>query len=295
MKTFKPLEQVKCSLCGLDNTKLLFPLNSTRLVRCRECGLVYINPRHIKEEEKKFYTFRCYESENIRIWRDAKIKLFEKALEKIKVYKDRGKLLDIGCGMGYFLKIAQQKGWQTFGVELSKKAGSFAKEKLGLNIFQGEVIEAGFESGSFDVITLWNVLDHLHDPVRELIEIGRILKRGGLIYLRLPNISFSLMIYRLYKILKMRRLKDYSVFHLYGFSAKTIKLMLEKTNFDVIELVNAKPSLGDPYKISGLLPEKYATLIKEILFNLNQFIFYLTGRKCILASSIEVYAGKQDV
>jgi len=92
---------------------------------------------------------------------------------------DKGRILDIGCSFGFFLDVARTRGWQTAGVEIGEYAATFARDKLGLDVYRGDLLDAPFEPGHFEAITMWNVLEHLDDPLSQLARINSLLKPNG--------------------------------------------------------------------------------------------------------------------
>jgi len=102
--------------------------------------------------------------------------------------KPGGRLLDVGCGTGIYLDAFRRLGWDVCGVEISAEAAERARTHLGLNIITGELEDARLPDEHFDIITLIHVVEHLPDPVRTLTEVCRILKKGGLALLALPNV-----------------------------------------------------------------------------------------------------------
>jgi SAM-dependent methyltransferase len=100
-----------------------------------------------------------------------------------------GKLLDVGCGNGSFLALMQSAGWQVAGIEPDPKAAKLAAERLGVPIHSEQLSDAGFESGSFDAITLHHVIEHVHDPVGTMAECRRLLRGDGRMVIATPNLS----------------------------------------------------------------------------------------------------------
>lgn len=98
------------------------------------------------------------------------------------------KLLDVGCGNGTFLQVMKALGWQTVGLEPDPKACEFARS-VGLEMVQGSLQDAPFEAESFDAITLNHVIEHLHDPARDLEVCWRLLKPGGTLWITTPNLG----------------------------------------------------------------------------------------------------------
>lgn len=102
--------------------------------------------------------------------------------------KKGGRILDIGCGSGSYLRVVQELGWEAHGVEVDRKATNYAREKLGLDVFPGQLEEARFPDGYFDVVNMWHVLEHLPHPTRSLVEVRRILKIGGTLMIEVPSL-----------------------------------------------------------------------------------------------------------
>ena len=261
----KNLEYVNCNLCNSDNTKLSFTKNGFNIVQCRKCGLVYVNPRLNKETLKKIYTKGYYTTQDERGYEDyiggeKELKtMFRKRLKRIEKYKKGGRLLDIGCATGFFIEVAKEDDWETFGVEISEYASNYARER-GLNIFTGDVTATKFPDEYFDVITMWAVIANLTDPHRNLIEACRILKKDGLIVIQTGNIT---------SIFAKLQGVNWSLLtpegHLYYFSPKTLRKMLELTGFEIVK----KSTHGDitqNERIKNLIGYKYVNwfIVKKL-------------------------------
>jgi len=98
-----------------------------------------------------------------------------------------GRLLDVGCATGVFLDGMRRRGWQVQGVEPSTYAVRYARERFGLDVFEGLLEAAALPTASFDAITMWDVLEHVHEPRPVLSELARLLRPGGILVLSLPN------------------------------------------------------------------------------------------------------------
>jgi len=238
------VKYVKCNLCNSDDANLLFTAKdrnrcmegSFNLVKCNNCGLVYINPRPTKQEMHKYYpkyySARAYGIVEVTDeYKDEMYKTFRDRARPISAFKKNGRILDVGCGDGYFLKYMKDNGWETYGVEPGEVASKYAKDVLKVNVFNGELKEACYPDKYFDVITLFEVLEHLHNPSANLSEIGRILKEDGLLVITVPNFTgFA------YKIFKERRVAIDAPRHLYHFSQITLCKILEKMEFKVLKI-----------------------------------------------------------
>ncbi len=178
------MEHIRCPLCEADQSRIVFrrrdfthqvSTEDFQVVRCRKCGLVYVDPRPTEEEIHAYYPEEFYET---RL--DAAQLLREKERQlalKYEFVRDipPGKLLDIGCMKGEFLYFMQHRGWEVHGLDFS----STPPNVFGLDIFYGDLSSAAYPPESFDLITLWAVLEHVYHPKRMLSEVCRLLKPGG--------------------------------------------------------------------------------------------------------------------
>lgn len=224
------MKYVKCEICGRDNTVRLFGSEQTRapgpVVKCRECGLVYVNPR---EFERQWYDIPDVLDDYLELIA-VRRRAYTDRLKKIEQYKKKGKLLDIGCYTGTFLHIVKQNGWQCYGVEPSPTISAYAKKTYGLDVFPGFLHQARFQDCFFDVITMFHVLEHIPSPRNELREIRRILKPDGLLIIEVPNIDHPL--HRFIKGLQWLFVPG----HYYYFSPATLRRLLRKEKFEVIKI-----------------------------------------------------------
>ncbi len=202
---------------------------------------------------------KYYESVDYISHTDSKRSLFEKAYHFVKsialknklnlinsLQPNKGSILDIGAGTGDFLSVAKENGWHIIGVEPSDKAKAIAKQK-GVS-FAGETSE--LESHSFDVISMWHVLEHVPDLDEQLKELKRLLKPNGTLIIAVPNFkSFDAKYYG-----KFWAAYDVPI-HFWHFSKKAIKMLFEK---EEMKLVKVLPMKFDSFYVS-LLSEKYKT------------------------------------
>jgi ubiquinone/menaquinone biosynthesis C-methylase UbiE len=187
------MEYIRCPLCDGDNTKVLFRRKDLThrvsgiefpVVRCTMCGMVYVNPRPTKEAIHSYYPTEFYEIMNKETVLEQKRSQLEAKFELVK-HIDAGKLLDVGCNKGDFLYFMQGKGWFVKGVEFSSKPPNMFRQ----DIFYGELNEANYPDNSFDLVTIWAVLEHVYDPLRTLKEVNRVLLPGGTIVLLVTNFN----------------------------------------------------------------------------------------------------------
>ena len=238
-KGVKIFESIQCCLCNVDDTELLLKKDWTgtdfNLVRCKRCGLVYINPRLARSEPREVYEGSFGENlapvEVLKIVEKEK-KLYEdrfkQRLVEIERHSAPGKILDIGSGSGFFLEFARAKGWQCYGVETARSGAEYAQRQFRLNIFNGELAEANFPDDYFRVVTMWHVLEHSPEPLGLLKEVRRILQKDGLISIEVPNLES-----RRFKKLRgnWEHIKPH--YHLYYFTKDTLTKLLNRAGFEV--------------------------------------------------------------
>lgn len=193
------MKEIPCNRCGKENFKFLFQKESSKqeiftVVKCRNCGLVQVNPQPTFEEVGKYYsddyftkrTDRGYDNyyspkiqgEIERVFRlnleDLQFFDWEKNLQNPK------RTIDIGCAAGYFVNYMQSRNWEAEGIEIAEGPVKFARETLGLKIHKSDFLEWDKDfQNQYDLITLWASIEHLHKPKETLKKIYNHLKPGG--------------------------------------------------------------------------------------------------------------------
>lgn len=247
------LQVLHCPLCAEEAVLSLYPLKGFSIVRCRRCGLVFSTlsvDRHKLEHmysDSYFQTRREYFFQNSThdvppSKEDPNIRNFRHGLSLIDRYGSKGRLLDVGCALGAFLSLARKQGWETHGVDISRYAASYCREVLGHDAVDGDLREIQFPDHWFEVVTLWDVLEHFPDPAGQLKEVHKILKKDGIVLLDTPNEDGLLRwLARLFFLASKGRVlypvrKLYHRFHLLYFSSETLKTLLEENGFSLIHL-----------------------------------------------------------
>jgi 2-polyprenyl-3-methyl-5-hydroxy-6-metoxy-1,4-benzoquinol methylase len=291
------LETVSCALCGSDCHNIYLPqakelYNDLEawfdIVRCRQCGFVFTNPRPTAETIHCFYpdSAQYYQPKTSRLkagnwsrkkWKQALqqsvvSRRFGYPLPRVAGFLDAGsslvwgkklqlshlprfvpdgRLLDIGCAWGGYLWRMQELGWEVHGIELNAAAARYAQEELGLlNVRTGSFADLDYPEGSFDVVHMSMVLEHLYEPAMVLRRINKILHKDGQFILSVPDISgFEA---RLFKD------KCYTLQvpqHLSHFTPQTATRFLSQAGFGVDEILH-QPSKKDFTKSAEYLENK---------------------------------------
>lgn len=271
-----PLESVSCNLCQGQDFKFLYKINNHRLVKCIRCGLIFLNPRLSEETllkiyENNYFHRKIYDPDSSDFYgyvdyladRENIIKTFENVFEHIEFYKEKGKLLDVGCAFGFFLELARKKGWETMGVEPSSQACSYASDKLNLCVQQGHLSTVILPSKTFDLVTMFDVIEHLCDPLAGLVKVNQSLRYGGLLVVTTADAGSLLARILGHRLEDIRRSNE----HLYIFSRKTISSMLKKCGFEVMKI----KTTGKFFSLDDLLER--STLYHPGFFRGLNFIF----------------------
>ena len=252
------MEYTNCNLCSANDAQHLYEIDGFNLVRCQRCGLIYVNPRLMsKEIEKiyaepeyfhnpKFYDFDgfLYGYAEYVSEREEIEKSFEKTVKRLETFKPSGRLFEVGCGLGYFLDVAHQRGWEVTGIEISKSAARYA-HLLGLNVLCGSFEDQMLPPLSFDAGVLLDVIEHLHDPTSVLRTAHRLLKPGAVLVIGTPNAGSLISRILGSRWEDMRRVRE----HLYLFSRQTLTQMLAKAGFQVVEVTQ----YGRYFKVGQIL------------------------------------------
>jgi glycosyltransferase involved in cell wall biosynthesis/2-polyprenyl-3-methyl-5-hydroxy-6-metoxy-1,4-benzoquinol methylase len=233
------LEDVACPGCGERRPHDLAEEFGIVVARCRACDLVYTrtplpaSQAHYSSvsREAMLTKYAAVFSGESAHGRDP---TYEEHLDLLETLGPRGDLLDVGSHCGFFLRKARSRGWRVQGVEPSPTTAALAREQFGLDVRNGTLEQAGFPDASFDVVTLVDVFEHVPRPGNLLREVRRVLRPGGRVFVKVPNVRYVLLKHR-----TLRRIPGLleDVFdareHLVYYSDRTLCSMLETCGFQV--------------------------------------------------------------
>lgn len=244
MPVWPPLREdatpVACAICGSTETRYLLDKMGYAIARCAKCGLVYANPRAPHETILARYSTQYFWTEYLPslgvvdgTFDLAHFDLRHRALLDMMAARTEGRrLLEVGCGAGFFLKAAERAGWTVEGIELSDEASRFAVEQLHLRIRRERAEDAPIAPGSFDAACMFDVIEHLFEPAPVLAAIARALVPGGLLVISTPNFDSAS---------RLTLGNDWAVLspleHLYYFTEDSLRRILHKTGFANVQYV----------------------------------------------------------
>ena len=246
-----------CMLCAAESTRLVYRVQGTDVVSCTECGLVWTAGLPSEEDLAGLYDEAYFTGESeygVDYVGDPRVQAYDRArfgdtLDLLESDASAGRrLLDVGCATGHFLLAARERGWKVSGCELSPEAAHFAADSHDLEVFVGSPARTGCPEGSFDVVTMNHVLEHVPAPDRYLREeIASLLAPEGLLLVEVPNFDsiHSRVNGSTWADLRPEQ-------HRFHFTPTTLSRLLEKSGYQPIRIV----TLPEP-QISILGPLVY--------------------------------------
>jgi len=252
---------IECPVCGSNlltdhfSTKDYFLTQENfSLSLCKECGFVLTNPRPSAEELPKYYNSENYLSHHAKGFSPTRwvyqflrqINIHHK-YSLVKSFIRQGSLLDVGCGTGELLNYFRKKGWEVQGVEPNPQARLFGKQSYNLSVEDERMLQS-YPPSSFDVISLWHVLEHVPDLNQRIVDLKKLLKPNGLLFIALPNLTSPDAQYygSIWAGLDVPR-------HLYHFTPNTVLRLASQHS---LSLIKSFPMKMDAYYVS-LLSEQY--------------------------------------
>lgn len=268
-----------CQLCGSAERTLAFAEPPYEVVRCSGCGLVYVTPRLSGEALRAVYGEGYWRSDSPKTkgyadyQKDAPLylKTFRRRFRLLRRHLGARKLrvLDVGCAAGFFLRVCRELGHDGYGVEISRPIAEAAATALGADrVWIGDLEsaiargpEGVFAPHSFDLVTMWDVVEHVPDPQTLLRQARGLLAPDGLLVVETQNVQS-----RFAKTLGPRWQHYKHEEHLYHFDPTTARTLLDQAGFD---LVHWTPRFGGKYVSFAFISERAARLNRVAAFCLK--------------------------
>jgi 2-polyprenyl-3-methyl-5-hydroxy-6-metoxy-1,4-benzoquinol methylase len=260
-----------CIICNSNKIKLhLVDHNDNSIYICNDCGFQFMNPQYTDEYLNDYYS--DYTNVNDNYWDESAVYGHNFYLSIMERFVKPAKLLDVGCGNGHLLTAAIKRGWNATGYDVGEESTRELSEKLGINVFSGDFLSIEFDN-NYDLITLHQVMEHLKDPLPYLKKINEILKRGGYLFVAVPNIKslshrFKFFIEK--TGLKKKRIGKYydSSHHLLYFELSTMTKLLGSNGFKIIYSRNCHGSKPGQSSIKRFIMRN----ITDHLFSKSTFL-----------------------
>jgi len=296
-----------CPVCKSSNyLKIHAERGSIGIVRCKQCDLIYTNPTikdpggvYWGDADKYYEEARLIFKGSQKHHRDQN---YIDDINKIASVRPRGNFLDIGTNMGFFLRHTRGREWNVFGVEPSPSLSEMARKYFGLNVKTAYLEMAGFEASFFDVVTMTDVFEHILTPKKMLQDIKKVLKKDGIVFIKVPNGKYNLLKLRLAKL--SGKPTQYDIFgsyeHVVHYTHETLKKMLKAEGFDIKEVFISKPIqvpvwheyVGHYYQYpSPWMMDTKKYFLRSLFYWMSKIEFFLRRKKIgYFASNITVIA-----
>lgn len=268
---------MKCDLCGKTEFKLLYDLKPYKIYECKFCklrvtdqdsikakkGSEMYSEEYFKEVHPKFFGV-CDKTYPKHVKHSKKLQNFWNVANTISNYiPNKGKVLDIGCATGVFLDMMQHKGFEPYGVDISDYASKYARDNFGVKTFKGKLEDSKFKDEFFDVITMWDFIEHVNNPTEILNIANRLLRKGGMLFIltinddslmeSLSRMSYNIGIKRPAEIM-------HPVHHVHHYTDATLRALLHKTGFHIIKKEKSEMPLEN-VEGSTLIRSAYVPLV----------------------------------
>ena len=241
-----PREKTDCILCGSNSFSLLSTQMTWPVVRCRNCGFVYLAERPSEDELTRMYSESYYEDGDVgyrgyvnifKQHHNTFLGIFQRRHRDLIRRVSGRRLLEIGCAYGFLLDFLRSKDWEVTGIEISPLSSAHSRDQLHLNVYTGTVESVNLPAESFDVVLLLDVLEHLHRPFDTLRCIRSLLAPGGILVVQCP---WELFHWEKVAEARLKRMKPGTIkpdsvpAHLYFFQPSSLEGVLRKAGFRII-------------------------------------------------------------
>lgn len=218
-------EHTNCLICNSSDLRPLEGYEEHHLVECRSCRFVF---SQAIPSDKELVAYYANDYDRTSYFSPITEKRYNELLDSFEVYRKTGRILDLGCGYGFFLETAKKRGWKVYGTEISQEACEKCSSK-GINMYCGKFENCDFEDEYFDIIVSFEVIEHLQNPKEIVACSNRVLRKGGLFYLTTPNFNSYLR----YRLKSNYDVIDYPN-HLSYYTSVTLRLLVEKFGFKTL-------------------------------------------------------------
>jgi 2-polyprenyl-3-methyl-5-hydroxy-6-metoxy-1,4-benzoquinol methylase len=282
MKTSRHEKCLICSSTKLHQLSRYYEKH--RLVKCRSCGFVFMEKIPTIDELTLFYSNYSYDSDSplSPLTKES----YNLLLDKFEKFRKTNKILDVGCGRGWFLIEAKKRGWEVYGTEFSEKAIEVC-EASGLNMKMGKLENNTFSQGVFDIITSFEVIEHINNPLEEIANIHRFLRKGGLFYCTTPNFNAYLRYYL------RENYNNVIVYpeHLSYYTRSTLKKLMRVNNFNTQRVLTTGVSISSikMSKLPGSEQPTSSDSSDEKLRNKISSSWYLRAIKKFVNSTLSIF------
>lgn len=239
-----------CLICSSEFIVKLERFSSSYLCKCKSCNFVF--SQKIPSEKELIEHYKRYARNDYLS--PITIKRYNEILDIFENYRKTGNIIDVGCGIGYFLEEAKKRGWNVYGTEYTNEAVNICDNK-GIKMYKGKLNPENFTPNSFDIITSFEVIEHINNPSEEIHNYFKLLRKGGLFYCTTPNFNSLSR-----SILKEKWNTICYPEHLSYYTPKTLSNLLKLNDFSTIKVKTTGISINIFKKSLG---KKHISVVSE--------------------------------
>jgi SAM-dependent methyltransferase len=273
-----------------------FRVDATSFARCRACSADVAVPRPDPVELEAFYRDRYFLRFGDAEASPHRLRMLQGLLERVP-RRPPGRWLDVGCGAGHLLAMARAIGWEVAGVDPCIEACRVARVRYGLEVKAAALEHADLPEGTFDVVTLINVLDQAPNPVALLGGVRRALGARGLLVVRIPNGAFHRAVWEMMQRAPSRlarRLRPLVIFHPFNLNARALACLLRTAGFGPVRIENAPTSGADWLSHRGEVARAGLAGLTTAARALAGSVAAITAGRLLCAPSLLAFAGSES-
>ena len=296
MDVISPVEAVRdCPGCGRRVGRVVWREGGYRYLRCLRCAQVYANlsTEHYELAQHNVWDDADVSPETRAFYGDARTRVHDDFLARQSPFGGR-RLLDVGCGLGYFLARASEDGWDVRGCDTSREWAAHANRRLGeANVVCGGPDHRALQDERFDLITAWDVIEHVFDPLPFLVKIRRLLAPGGRVFLRTPNFAYLLPVYSLRRWFLRHEVELGPTNHVVYFTAATMRRALDHAG---LEPVDWRPLVPPQIAVSATAERRFGrersivVRAKNLYARASGAVVTVSGGRLVISSDLDVLA-----
>lgn len=258
-----------CRLCKSSKIKAIFKKEDIFIFKCLDCKVIFLGNELDDFSIKELYKYYCSSQKSYNLSPITKLR-YEKLLDTFEKYRKNNNIMDVGCGAGHFLLSASNRHWNSEGTEISDEAIKVASEKK-QSVFKGDISFLKLKGNNYDVVTLFEVLEHAPDPEGIIRKIEFILRPGGLCYITTPNFN------GIARYLLKAKWGMFHREHFFYFKPKDLVRILLKYNFKVKGIKTENIFLAEIMKL--LKKQKVPIDKKHVIFQRQEYVRKLAEEK----------------
>jgi 2-polyprenyl-3-methyl-5-hydroxy-6-metoxy-1,4-benzoquinol methylase len=281
----------RCPLCASVQGRAIWHEVGYRFLRCTRCSVVFSD---ISESHYRDKRHNVWDDDVVTHWA---LDFYGRARERVhEAFLARrpptGRLLDVGCGLGFFIERASRAGWDVLGCDPSEAWAREARKRVGRDrVVHGDADHPDVRKHRFDLITAWDVIEHVFEPVPFLVQLRELLAPDGAVFLRTPNLAYVWPLYGLRRSVLRHEVELGPTNHLVLYTRWTLARALRAGGFQPVDWINLPPPQIAIESTRGLGPaanERRSLALKNRFSEVAAQVSARSGGRVVLSSDLDV-------